>query len=102
MSHYRVPPSPCPYCGTTEIDAAGDPPGADEPAAPRPGDWAVCFYCAEVSAFDADPRLRALMDQEKREADEDRDLQHTRRQVLAYIDAAVQRSKPKREGKPEQ
>jgi hypothetical protein len=56
----RMPPSPCPKC-TTVLDGAGDPLGRN---APKPGDFTVCLFCAEVLQYDRQMQLQIATRQE--------------------------------------
>jgi hypothetical protein len=52
----RTPASPCPGCGET-LDGAT---GANTDSAPTPGALSMCAYCAAVTIFGDDLRLRPL------------------------------------------
>ena len=46
-----VPETPCPYCGSPNSKASGD-------HKPKPNDFALCAYCAEVLVYDDELRTR--------------------------------------------
>lgn len=55
-----MPLSYCPYCAHN-VDRALQ---ASEDPDPRPGDIAVCAYCAKVSLYTEDFQLRKVSDDE--------------------------------------
>jgi hypothetical protein len=50
----RIPPSPCPYCDHV-YDVTSS---IGERATPQPGNWAVCYNCAQFLIYDDDLRVR--------------------------------------------
>lgn len=83
----RTPPLPESRCWrcTNKLDDATS---TDSPEAkPHAGAFSVCFYCAAISVFDDDLRLRRATDAEidGLTSDEARELERARRVVVAMI-----------------
>ena len=61
---YRTQILHCPWCDA-EMDAATSiDPGS---RAPQPGDFTVCFHCAQITRFDADLQMAKVTDADVRE-----------------------------------
>lgn len=61
-------PSPCPVCGK-KLDAATS--VEKEEAVPDPGDLSICLYCATVSVFDDNLKLKQMTNEEFAELPEE-------------------------------
>lgn len=57
----RLPPFPCPHCGTVH-DAASD--ARQKAPPPKPGDLTLCIACAGVAQFTNDMKLRVMSQDE--------------------------------------
>jgi hypothetical protein len=57
---HRLPDMWCHNCGKKQNGATG----IDADEAPTPGDFSVCLYCGEISAYADDLTLRSLTDDE--------------------------------------
>jgi hypothetical protein len=66
----RMPGNTCPACGKT---ADGGTSLDDKSAVrmPKPGDYAVCLYCAALNVYDHDLRLRPPTRAERRRVSRD-------------------------------
>jgi hypothetical protein len=78
----RFAASACPRCGTP-VDAATGVFDARD-GSPGPGDVTVCLYCAAVSVFDADLRLRPPTAEERREMAQDKRVQRTVAEITRF------------------
>lgn len=59
MGH-RIKPSPCPHCGNVNDGATAT---RGEDVLPKPGDIAVCAYCAEFAAYDEQLELKKMSEE---------------------------------------
>ncbi|HEY7233895.1 MAG TPA: hypothetical protein VH539_07080 [Gemmatimonadaceae bacterium] len=74
--------SACPACGTKVDDATIV--FNDRKALPEPGDFTVCLYCAAVSVFDDQLRLRPPTADERREMAEDQRVLRTVAEITKF------------------
>lgn len=66
----RVPSAPCPTCGK-KLDAATC---MSSDAQPRPGDYTVCLYCANVLRFRDGMKLAVLSLEDAEDLARDREF----------------------------
>lgn len=64
---HHITPQPCPYCD--RMNDAGTNMNNQKP--PKPGDWSLCYTCAQVSVFDENILMRKLNPAEEVELRED-------------------------------
>ena len=80
----RTPPTPCPQCGAVNDTADG----VEHEEAPTPGDISVCMYCAAVTVFTNDLKLRTPTSEEMANIRSDAEIWATIKEAQRAIHAA--------------